>query len=188
MAATARHTADISFRRLGSERLDHVPIHHRPNLTTFRSFGRYLRAPPNARPILSAFAISEAPSPCAFIARTWAASIEAGRPLYTPAALAWRSPRAGARGRPSLSFQSHTAAPVSRRWPGGRVGRAAWRAPTRRQPTRLSTVIAEPQAAGTTTLRGIAAEFNNRACGNPHRLASYWRGCRSRGHYLCRGC
>jgi hypothetical protein len=136
MAATARHTADISFRRLGSERLDHVPIHHRPNLTTFRSFGRYLRAPPNARPILSAFAISEAPSPCAFIARTWAASIEAGRPLYTPAALAWRSPRAGARGRPSLSFQSHTAAPVSRRWPGGRVGRAAWRAPTRRQPTK----------------------------------------------------
>jgi hypothetical protein len=39
------------------------------------------------------------PSPCAFIARTWAASIEAGRPLYTPAALAfaipssWRSRR-----------------------------------------------------------------------------------------------
>jgi hypothetical protein len=28
-----------------------------------------------------AFAISEAPSPCAFIARTWVASIEAGRPL-----------------------------------------------------------------------------------------------------------
>jgi hypothetical protein len=53
----------------------------------------------DARPILSAFAISDAPSPCAFMAFTWAASIEAGRPLYTPAALAfaipssWRSRR-----------------------------------------------------------------------------------------------
>jgi hypothetical protein len=35
----------------------------------------------DARPILRALAISVAPRPCDFIARTWTASIEAGRPL-----------------------------------------------------------------------------------------------------------
>ena len=52
----------------------------------------------------------------------------------------------------------------------------------------ILAVVGANGAGKTSTLRGIAAEFNNRARGNPHRLAAYWRGCRSRGHYLCRGC
>jgi hypothetical protein len=39
------------------------------------------REPERRAGILSAFAISDAPTPCAFVARTWAASIEAGQPF-----------------------------------------------------------------------------------------------------------
>ena|SRR6202521_992344 len=67
--------------------------------------------------------LRSATSPCAFISRTWAASIEAGRPLNTPAALAlampssWRSRRklvSNSANTPSMSGKHLPAAvPVS---------------------------------------------------------------------------